>query len=109
MSGVSDFCICGEVGDGKEAVEKMGVLNPDLVLMDISMPVMNGIDATKQIRLLSPETKIIIVSMHNSPQIMEQAKQAGAAGFFVKSGSPQDLQKAILEVLGQPSPAVGSD
>jgi DNA-binding NarL/FixJ family response regulator len=71
-----------------------------MVLMDLSMPVMNGIEATRQIRRLSPDTKIIIVSMHNSPQIMGEAKQAGADGFVVKSGSLQDLQKAILEVLG---------
>lgn len=95
----SDWEICGETGNGKEAVENVLTLKPDLVLMDITMPVMNGFEATKQISRLSPTTKIIIVSIHDSPQISKQTKEAGAHGFFVKSGSPRDLQKTILEVL----------
>lgn len=99
LSEFSDWEICGEAGNGKEAVEKVLALEPDLVLMDISMPVMNGIEATKQIRRLSPKVKIIIVSMHDSPQISIQATQAGAHGFFVKSGSSQDLKQMIRKVL----------
>jgi DNA-binding NarL/FixJ family response regulator len=102
------FCVCGEAADGKEAIQTVLALKPDLVLMDITMPVMNGIEATKEIRFLSPETKILIVSMHNSPQIMKGAAEAGAHGFFVKSGGLHELQKAILGILSQPSPAVPS-
>ena len=67
--------------------------------MDISMPVMNGIEATKQIRALSPETKVIMLSMHDSPQIVTQALEAGAHGYSVKSRSWDDLQQTICEVL----------
>ena len=69
----SEFSICGEASDGKETGEKVLTLHPELVLMDISMLVMNGIEATKRIRLLSSGTKIVMLSMHDSPQITSAA------------------------------------
>jgi two-component system nitrate/nitrite response regulator NarL len=83
-----------------EAIQKALELKPDLVLMDISMPNMNGIEATKQIRKQAPDTKIILLSMHDSPQIAQQGKQAGANAYVVKSSSTVELQKTIKSVMG---------
>jgi DNA-binding NarL/FixJ family response regulator len=93
--------ICGEASDGREALEKVDALKPDLVLMDLSMPIMGGIEATREIRRLFPAMKVIIVSLHDSVHAATQAKQAGADGYVVKSRSASELVEAISEVLGE--------
>jgi len=93
--------VCGEAGNGQEAIEKALALKPDLVLMDITMPVMSGIEATRQIRQLSPETKIVIVSMHDNEVITAQAKDAGADAYVVKACPSEILIKTIAAVLGE--------
>ena len=70
--------ICGEAENGREAVDKVRELTPDLVILDISMPVLNGIDAAREMRQIAPATKIIILTMHESPQLESAALQAGA-------------------------------
>jgi len=74
----STFTVCGEARDGYDAVEKANELHPDMVLMDVTMPVMNGLDATRQIKQLLPKTKIMIVTQHDSREMMRQALDAGA-------------------------------
>ena len=96
---VGDHSICGEASDGLEAIQRVRELKPDLVLMDISMPNMNGIEATKQIRKQAPDIKIILLSMHDSAQIAEQGKQAGADAYVVKASSAAELQKTIKSVM----------
>jgi len=91
--------VCGEAKNGQEAVEKAVALKPDLVLMDISMPVMGGIEATRQIRRLSPTIKIVVLSLHDSPQIAEHAKKAGANAYVNKSCSAEILFKTILAAV----------
>ena len=93
--------MCGEAGNGKEAIEKALALKPDLVLMDISMPMMNGIEATRQIRQLSPVTKIVIVSLHDNEVITAQAKDAGADAYVVKACRSEILIDTIAAVLGE--------
>lgn len=97
--------VCGEAVNGKEAIEKALALNPDLVLMDISMPVMSGIEATRQIRELSPVTKIVIVSLHDDESITAEAKNAGADAYVVKACPSEILLKTIAAVLGEGRPA----
>ena len=82
IDGHSGWKVCGEAGNGKEAIEKVLALNPDLVLIDLSMPIMSGIEATKQIRRLCPSVKIVIVSMYDSQRIM--AAEAGANAYVTK-------------------------
>jgi DNA-binding NarL/FixJ family response regulator len=89
--------VCGEAGNGKEAIEKTLTLNPDLVVMDLLMPVMNGIEATKQIRKLCPTTKVVMVSMYDSQQAA--AEKAGANAYVGKSRTWADLHDAIAAVL----------
>jgi DNA-binding NarL/FixJ family response regulator len=97
----SGWEVCGEAVNGKEAIEKALALKPDLVLMDISMPVMSGIEATRQIRQLSPVTKIVIVSLHDDEVITAQAKDAVADAYVVKACPSEILLKTITAVLGE--------
>jgi DNA-binding NarL/FixJ family response regulator len=101
IEGESQFTVCGEASNGKEAVEKAATLKPNVVLMDLSMPVMGGIEAARHIRHLSPVTKIVILSLHDSSQVEQQAKKAGADAFVCKSQSADVLIQTILGLLGE--------
>src|SRR6266699_996329 len=96
--------ICGEAENGKQALEKVRELKPDLVTLDISMPVMNGVEAAREIRRFAPGTKIVILSVHDSPQMKEIAKQAGADAYVLKSAADRELNvtvKRLLQPVGQ--------
>jgi len=96
----SGWEVCGEAVNGKEAIESPA-LNPDLVLIDISMPAMGGIEATRHIRRLSPVTKIVIVSLHDDESITAEANKAGADAYVVKACSSEIFLKTIAAVLGE--------
>ncbi len=93
------FAICGEGSNGQEAVEKSIELKPDLIVLDISMPVMNGIEAARQIRRVAPETKIVLLSIHDSPQFQKEAN-AVADGFVTKTDAANKLLKVINQLMG---------
>jgi CheY-like chemotaxis protein len=97
IGGYSGWKVCGEAGNGKEAIEKTLALRPDLVVIDVVMPVMDGIEATKQIRKVAPTTKVVMISMYDSTQL--EAHQAGANAYVGKSGAWADLRDAITSVL----------
>ena len=90
-----DCEICGEAVDGQDAVEKARQLRPDLVIMDVSMPNLNGLEATRAIRRSLPGTQILILTQHDSQEMMRQALNAGARGFVVKSSVAHDLLNAV--------------
>lgn len=94
-----DWKVCGEAADGQEAVEKALELKPDLIVMDIGLPVMNGLDATREIKRVLPATKIVVFTMHDSRVIAEQARRAGAERTVVKGGSLDDLTEALVAML----------
>ena len=95
LSTAPAYSICGEAMDGLEAVERAIELRPDLVIMDISMPRLNGLEATKEIRRILPGTEVVIVSQHDSPEMIRQAFSAGARAYVVKSTISTDLIAAI--------------
>ena len=90
-----DIEICGEAMDGQDAVEQARLLSPDLIIMDISMPRLNGLEATREIRRILPTTNVLILSQHNSPEMMRQALNAGARGYVIKTAISADLFTAI--------------
>ena len=90
--------ICGEAVDGRDAIEKARELRPDVVLMDISMPNMDGLQATRAIRQSIPEIEILILSQHDSKEMIRQAFKAGAKGYVVKSAISHDLMNALQTV-----------
>ena len=92
--------ICGQAANGLEAIEKVRELQPDLVLMDLRMPVMGGTEATRQIRAMSPKTKIVLLSMYESESVVELARLMGADACLSKRCASTDLRKAIAAVLG---------
>src|SRR5580700_5045060 len=91
--------IVGQVSDGQEAVQKAEELKPDLILLDIGLPTLNGIDAARQIRKLSPESKIIFLSQESSADVIEAALSLGALAYVVKTRAESDLLAAVDSVL----------
>jgi len=87
--------VCGEAVDGRDAVDKARELHPDLALLDVGMPNLNGLDAARQILNLAPRTRVLILTMHESEQIVREVLQVGARGFLLKSDAARDLVAAV--------------
>jgi|HubBroStandDraft_6_1064221.scaffolds.fasta_scaffold22914_3 DNA-binding NarL/FixJ family response regulator len=94
-----DIEICGEAGNGEEAVRKAQELKPDIVIMDFSMPVMDGLEASKRILKSFPQMRILIFSMHSTETLTEAAKNVGARGFITKGESAANLLLAVGNVM----------
>jgi DNA-binding NarL/FixJ family response regulator len=95
-----EWQISGEAADGEEAVRLARQLNPDIVLMDISMPGMSGLEATRAIRKVRPETKVLLLTLHDSMEWVQTAFQAGARGYLLKSDTEGELIRALTIVAG---------
>ena len=93
-----DIAIVGTTSDGSIALSEAKTLAPDVIIMDVSMPTMNGIDATEIITEQLPNTKVLIFSMHDSPEFVRSAIQAGASGYVLKDTSSEEVYYAIKTI-----------
>jgi DNA-binding NarL/FixJ family response regulator len=91
--------ICGEASDGKQAVEKAALYQPDVVILDISMPELSGAAAMLRIREVAPKARVLVLTMHNSEELVHSCLQAGAQGYILKSDAERDLVYALQAVL----------
>ncbi|MGA9391057.1 MAG: response regulator transcription factor, partial [Candidatus Sulfotelmatobacter sp.] len=87
--------VCAEAVDGQDAIEKARQFTPDVIVMDVSMPKLNGLESTQQIRAILPDSEIVILSQHESAEMVRQAFKAGARGYVVKSSIGRDLLVAM--------------
>jgi DNA-binding NarL/FixJ family response regulator len=92
------FAVIGETSSGEEAIEIASKKKPDIILMDVNMSPLNGFDATKQIHKISPDSRIIAVSMHTMPAYAKRMLQLGAMGYVTKNSSKEEMITAIVEV-----------
>lgn len=93
-----DMEIVGEVGGGEEAIDAVQTLQPDVVIMDVAMPGMNGIEATRRIKEVSPDVAVLALTMHEDEQYFFEMLNAGASGYIPKRAAPDDLVSAIRAV-----------
>jgi two-component system, NarL family, response regulator NreC len=93
-----DLQVIGEAKDGQEAIEQCRLHHPDLVLMDISMPRLDGLQATKLIKEEFPAVKVLIVSSYESPGVISEASRVGADGYVLKGSSLEELLQAVREM-----------
>ena len=96
---MGDLQVIGEVSDGLEAVQQAVELQPDLILLDIGLPSLNGIEAARQIRKLIPESKIIFLTQESSADVVQEALSLGARGYVVKTMAESELLTAVEAVL----------
>jgi len=93
------FDLVGTVGDGRALVAATAELLPDVVVTDISMPGLNGLDAIRQIKKANPHVKLVVLTMHAEPNLVAEALKAGASGYLLKTSAVEELETAINEVL----------
>ncbi len=91
--------ICGEATNGLEALEQTKALSPDLVVLDVSMPILNGLEVAHRVSRSMPQVRILLFTMHNSPQFTKDVAKTGAMGYVCKASGEQTLVRAIEAVL----------
>jgi DNA-binding NarL/FixJ family response regulator len=95
LEGQRDCQVVGECSDGRQAVAMTKELNPDVVILDIAMPTLNGLEATRQILKMRPQTKVLILTMHESDSLIREVLDAGARGYILKTDAGRDLVTAV--------------
>jgi two-component system response regulator NreC len=98
LNGEPDMTVVGEAGNGTETLRQISLKQPDVVVLDISMPEMNGLDAIEQIAQQYPTTRVLVLTMHADKQYILRVLQAGGAGYILKSGADTELISAIRQV-----------
>lgn len=93
------FRVIGEASDGLQAVQKVEAMRPDLILLDIGLPTLNGVEAARRMRIISPTSRILFVSENRSVDIAQEALSTGAAGYVIKSDAARELLSAINATL----------
>ncbi len=98
LSAHADLAVAGEATDGEQALRKARQLSPDIILLDISMPRLNGLEFMETLRRESPAARVIVLTMHDSPEYITQTIRLGARGYLLKDTSPAELIRAIKAV-----------
>jgi DNA-binding NarL/FixJ family response regulator len=93
--------LCGETDNGNDAIRMAGELRPEVIIMDVSMPGLNGIEATRAIRKAQPGVKIVLLTLHESADLVRSAFRAGARGYLLKTDAEQELVRALTVVIGE--------
>jgi DNA-binding NarL/FixJ family response regulator len=92
--------LCGEAENGQDAIKLAEMLKPGIIIMDVSMPVLNGLEATRIIHELLPNTRILLLTLHSSAELVRTAFRAGARGYVLKSDAENELVRALTVVAG---------
>lgn len=92
--------LCGEAADGQEAIRLAQAIKPEIIIMDVSMPGLNGLEATRIIRNILPETKILLLTLHSSTELVRSGFRAGARGYVLKSDAEHELVRALNVLAG---------
>jgi DNA-binding NarL/FixJ family response regulator len=95
-----DMNVVAEANNGQQAITLCNTLKIDLVMMDIDMPVMNGLEATQQLKKTKPEIKVIVLTMHDEPALIRRIMEIGADGYMLKNSDQEELVEAIRKVIG---------
>jgi DNA-binding NarL/FixJ family response regulator len=101
LSTYPEWDLCGEADNGQDAIRLAGELAPEIVIMDVSMPGMNGLEATRIIHDVLPETKVLLLTLHSSSEFVRSAFRAGARGYVLKSDAENELLRALNVVIGE--------
>jgi DNA-binding NarL/FixJ family response regulator len=96
-----EWVFCGEADNGKDAIRLADELKPEVIIMDVSMPGLNGIEATRAIRKTQPGVKIVLLTLHESAELLRSGFRAGARGYLLKTDAEQELVKALTVVIGE--------
>jgi two-component system, NarL family, response regulator NreC len=98
-----EWQMCGEAENGQQAVQKTSELSPSVIVMDVSMPILDGIAAAEIIKRKHPQTHIVLLTLHNSQELLRKGFQAGARGYVLKADADDELLKALRVVVGDGS------
>ena len=112
ISNESDLSVCGEAENGREAVQFVSELKPDIVILDVTMPTMSGLEAAEEIAKLRLNSRVLIFTMHDSGSLAKAVRRAGARGIVLKSRAARDLIRAIETLLDGGTfwgPGLGAD
>jgi DNA-binding NarL/FixJ family response regulator len=101
LSTYPEWDLCGEADNGQDAIRLAGELAPEVVIMDVSMPGMNGLEATRIIHEVLPDTKVLLLTLHSSSEFVRSAFRAGARGYVLKSDAENELVRALNVVIGE--------
>jgi DNA-binding NarL/FixJ family response regulator len=100
LNAFPEWELCGEASNGEEAIKLAEQLKPQIIVMDVSMPGLNGLEATRIIRKMLPGTKVLLLTLHSSTELVRSAFRAGAQGYVLKSDAEQELVRAMNVVIG---------
>jgi DNA-binding NarL/FixJ family response regulator len=100
LNAFPEWELCGEAENGQEAITLAETVKPDMIIMDVSMPGLNGLEATRIIRNILPDTKILLLTLHSSTELVRSAFRAGARGYVLKSDAEHELVRALNVLAG---------